>query len=195
MECNIILSALPILRVCCFVGRDHRIVLLADCQQLVFGHDVLARRFHVVLMDTRLDDGINRTGFLTEATINTFKQIDVVARCATRTVVTDTGLDCDSQCRTYGLAKLTGDASLFAVRVTTQSMQPTEARRLWRLLFRVFQRNALSKPVALRDRQAFEQLPQSERLDVADYLIHRLIRPCLPMDLPGTTPSHLRRQS
>ena len=68
------------------VGGDHRLVALADGEQLVLGHDVLAAILHVVLVDARLDDGIHRAGLLAEAAVDALEQVDVVARGAARAV-------------------------------------------------------------------------------------------------------------
>src|SRR5580658_3501334 len=64
------------------IGGDHALITLADREQLVLAHDVLAAILHVVLVQSRLDDGIDRAGFLTETAINALEQIDVVARGA-----------------------------------------------------------------------------------------------------------------
>ena len=61
-------------------------VALADREQLVLGHDVLAAILHVVLVDVRLDDRVDRAGFLAEAAVDALEQVDVVARRAARAV-------------------------------------------------------------------------------------------------------------
>ena len=48
------------------VGRDHGFIALADSEQLVLVHDVVAAIFHVIFMQARLDDGIDRAGLLAE---------------------------------------------------------------------------------------------------------------------------------
>src|SRR6185503_19337866 len=110
---------------------------VADGEQLVLRHDVLAARFHVVFVDARLDDRVDGASFLAEAAVNALEEINVVARGAARAIVTDVALDRDRERRTHGLAELAGDAALLAVRVTAQRVQTAEARRLRRLLLGV----------------------------------------------------------
>src|SRR5918993_3155987 len=93
--------ALAIARVGGLARRDHRFVALADREQLVLGHDVLAAVLHVVLMDARLHDRIHGAGFFAEAAVDALEQVDVVARRATRAVRRDVGLDRDRERRTY----------------------------------------------------------------------------------------------
>src|SRR5688572_25501064 len=116
-----------------FVGGDHGFVAVADGQQLVFGHDVLAAVLHVVLMDAGFDDRIDRAGFFAKAAIDALKQIDIVARRASRAVRGDIRLDGNGQRGTNGFAQLARDATLLAVRIATLRMQTAIARRLWGL--------------------------------------------------------------
>src|SRR5688572_12834869 len=132
---------LPVAGIGRLVGGDHRLVLLADGEELVLGHDVLAAVLHVVLVDPRLDDGVHRAGLLAEAAVDALEQVDVVARRAPRAVRADVGLDRDGKRRAHRLAKLAGDAALLAVRVAPQRVQSPEARRLGRLLLRVVERD------------------------------------------------------
>src|SRR6478736_4533138 len=120
---------------------------------------------HVVLVDTRLDDGIDRAGFLAEAAVDALEEVDVVTRRATRAVVGDVRLDGDGERWTHGLAQLAGDAALFAVRITTQRMQAAETRRLRGLLFRVVHRELAGPQLLPGDPEAAEQLPQGECLE------------------------------
>src|SRR5687767_9156816 len=113
-------------------------------------------------MDARLDDGIHRAGFLAEAAVDALEQVDVVARGAARAVVGDVGLDGDGQRRAYRLAQLAGDAAFFAVRITAQRVQATEARRLRGLLFRVVHGELAGEELLERDLEAAEQLPECE---------------------------------
>src|SRR6188472_2649806 len=106
-----------ITRVGRFIGSDHGLVALTYGKQLVLGHDVLALIFHVVLMDSRLDDRIHWAGLFAETTENALEQIDVVASRAARPVGRDIRLDRDSECRAHGFAQLAGDATLLPVRI------------------------------------------------------------------------------
>ena len=110
-------------------------------------------------VDVGFHDGIHRAGFFAEAAIDTFEEIDVVARRASCPIIANVRLDRNSESRAYGLAEFAGDAALLPVRIAAQGMQATEAMRLRRLLFRVRQGDALAKEIARRYGQAFEQLP------------------------------------
>src|ERR1700736_5291363 len=79
-------SALSVRRVGRFIGCNHGFVALANGQQLVLAHDVLAAMLHVVLVDTGEHDRIHRTRFLAEAAVNAFEQIDVIAARPPRAV-------------------------------------------------------------------------------------------------------------
>src|SRR5262245_25385665 len=158
-------SASTVRRVGGLVGRDQRVVALAHGEQLVLGHDVFAAMLHVVLVDARFDDGIHRAGFLTKAAVDALEQVDVIARGAPRAVVGHVRLDGDGQRRAHRLAQLAGDAALFAIRIAAQRVQPAEARRLWRLLFRVVHRELRLEEFADGDAEPLEQLPQRECLD------------------------------
>ena len=154
------------------VGRDHRIVLVPNGQKLVLGHDVFPRLLHVILMDSRFDDGVDRTGFLAKTAINALEQVDVVARRAPRAVVAGIGFDRYRQRRTHGLAKLARNAALFTVRIAAQGVQAAEAMRLRRLFLRVLERHALAEKAAQGDVQTAEQFPQRQGLDDADDSTH-----------------------
>src|SRR6185295_10367000 len=116
------------------VGRDHGLELVPHGEQLVLGHDVLAAALHVIGVMARLDDSVDRTGFLAESTVDALEEVDVVARRASRAIVAAIRLDRDRERRTHSLAQLAGDAALLAVRVAAQGVQAAEARRLRRLL-------------------------------------------------------------
>jgi len=74
------------------------------------------------------DNRIHRAGFLTEAAIDAFCHIDIVARGAAAAVIARFSIDCDRLCRADGFAQLTGNATLFAIGVAAQRMLATEAR-------------------------------------------------------------------
>src|SRR5688500_9292519 len=83
------LQLLPVPGIGSFVRCDHGFVALADREQLVFRHDVLAAILHVVLVDARLDDRIDGACLFAEAAENALEQIDVVTRRAARAVGRD----------------------------------------------------------------------------------------------------------
>ena len=105
---------------------------------------------HVVLVDPRLDNGVDRAGFFAKAAVNTFEQVNVVARRAPGAVFALVGLDGDRQRRANGLAQLAGNAALLAVRVAAQRVQTTKTRRLRRFLFRVHDRERRAEKMAHR---------------------------------------------
>src|SRR5215207_3283272 len=122
--------ALPESRVGGLVGRDHCFVAVADREQPVLGHDVLAAILHVVFVDPGFDDGIHRACLFAEAAVDALEQVDVVARRAARAVGCGVGLDRDRKRGADRLAELAGYASFLAVRITPQRVQPAEARGL-----------------------------------------------------------------
>src|SRR5690349_2152099 len=120
---------------------------------------------HVVLVDAGLDDGVHRAGFFAEAAVDALEEVDVVTRRAARAVVGNIRFDGDGERGAHGLAQLAGDAAFFAVRVATQRMQPTEARRLRGLLFRVVHRELARPQLLPGNPKATEQLPQGKCLE------------------------------
>src|SRR5499427_8544981 len=108
------------------VRGDHGLVALADREQLVLAHDVLTALFHVVLVNAREHDGIDRAGFLAEAAVDALEEIDVVACGAPRAIGRYVRIDGDAHRRAHRLAQLAGDAALLAVRIAAQCMQPAE---------------------------------------------------------------------
>src|SRR5207249_759727 len=79
-----------------------------------------------------------------------------------RAVGTLLRLDDDRERGADGLAKLAGDAALLAVRIAAQRVQATEARRRWRLFFRVPDRDLAREHVAPGQREPLEQLLQEQ---------------------------------
>ena len=77
-------------------------------QKLILAHDVLAAGFHVVLVYTRLDDGVYRARFLAEAAVNAFKQVDVIAGRPPGAVFVHIGLDGNRERWAHGFAQLAG---------------------------------------------------------------------------------------
>src|SRR6185295_6219506 len=153
-------SPLTIGRVGGLVGVDQRVVAFTHCKQLVLAHDVLAAVLHVVLVDARQHDGVHRAGFLAEAAVDAFEEVDVVTRGAARAVLRNVRVDGDAHRRAYRLAQLAGDAAFFAVRITAQRVQPAEARRLRGLLFRVVHRELRTEECADGHAEALEELPE-----------------------------------
>src|SRR6516162_10886573 len=96
---------------------------------------------HVVLVDAREHDGIDRAGLLAEPAVDALEEVDVVAGRAARAIDGDIGLDGDAHRRADGLAQLAGDAALLAVRIAAQGVQAAEARGLWSLLLRIVERH------------------------------------------------------
>src|SRR5271155_852705 len=106
------------------IGRNHGLVTIADPEQLVLAHDVLAPVLHVVLVQTGLDDRVHRTRLLAETAIDALEQIDVVSGGSASAVVADAGFDGDGERRAHRLAEFARDAALLAVRISAQRVQP-----------------------------------------------------------------------
>src|SRR5690606_34423709 len=159
---------LSIRRVRRLVRGDHRLVLVADREELVLRHDVLAAALHVVLVDARLDDRIDRARLLAESAVDALEEVDVVADRAARAVRTYPGLDRDRLCGTDRLAQLARDAALLPVRVAAKRVQPAEPRRLRRLLLRIEHRRLAREQVLERETKPVEELRHQECL----YRIH-----------------------
>ena len=97
---------LPVLRVGRFIRGNHGFILVANGEQLVFGHYVLAGCFHVILVDARLDDCIDRTGFLAKTTVDALEQVDVVASRPASSIFTDVRFNGYGERRAYRLAQV-----------------------------------------------------------------------------------------
>src|SRR6185437_6397893 len=147
-----------------FVGGDHGLVALADREQLVLAHDVLAAVLHVVFVDAGEHDGVHRTGLFAEAAVDALEEVDVVARGTPGAVLGDVRVDRDADSRTDRLAQLAGDAALLAVAVAPQRVQPAEARRLRSLLLRIVERVLAREEGACRDRESLDELRHEECL-------------------------------
>src|SRR5687768_16089411 len=118
------------------VAGDALLVAIAHREQHGLGVVEIPPLLAVVLEDARLDDRVHRAGLLAEAAENALHQVDVVARGAARAIFSLFAFNVDGQRRADGLAKLAGDAALFAVRVAPQRVQAAEARAHRRLLLR-----------------------------------------------------------
>src|SRR5512139_1120372 len=114
--------------------RDLVLVPVADGEQHFLGEIEVAALLAVVLENARLDDRIDRAGLLAETAEDALGEVDVVACGAARAVAALGRLDGDRERRAHRFAQLAADASLLAVRVTTQSVQAAEPRALRCLL-------------------------------------------------------------
>src|SRR5258705_13934270 len=123
-----IMPASPIGRVGRQAGGDLGFPAVAVREQLFLVVEELLAGLRGKLEVRALDDGIDRTGLLTEAAIDAFGHVDVVARGAPAAVGARLGLDRDGERRADGLAQLAGDAALLAVGITAQRMLAPEAR-------------------------------------------------------------------
>lgn len=77
----------------------------------------------------RLDDGVDRAGFLAKSAVDALSHVDIVASCSPRAIGALLGLDCDSLCRTNSLAQLAGNAPFLARGVPAKSVLATETGR------------------------------------------------------------------
>ena len=115
--------ALPILCVCGFVRGDHRVILVTNREQLVFGHDVFARRFHMVLVDARFDDGVDRARFFAKTAIDAFEKIDdILSRGKLPIVVGGTGLYLNALMYEMDFSEAVGDPE-FREEMRKQAME------------------------------------------------------------------------
>src|SRR5690606_39198703 len=108
---------LPVFRILRAILRDFGFIAVADRQQHFLREIQIAPLFAVILVDVRLDDGVDRAAFLTEAAENALGQIDVVAGGAARAVCTRLRLDRDGHRRADCLAQFASDAPLFPVGI------------------------------------------------------------------------------
>src|SRR5436190_7276507 len=116
------------------VPGDLFFVAVAYREQHRFRVVQVAAVLAVILDDPRLDDRVDRAGFLAEAAENAFHEVDVVARRAPRAVLALFRFDVDGERRADRLAQLARNAALLAVRVAAQRVQPAETRAHRRLL-------------------------------------------------------------
>src|SRR4029077_8700271 len=102
------------------VAGDLLLVAIAHREQHGLGVVEIPPLLAVVLEDPRLDDGVDRAGFLAEAAEDALHEVDVVARGAAGAVVPLFRLDMDGERGAHRLAQLARDAALFPVRVAAQ---------------------------------------------------------------------------
>jgi hypothetical protein len=133
----------------------------------LFVYHEIAALFAVIFEEARLDDGVDRAGFLTETAVDALREIDVVAGGAPRAVVALLRLDGDGHGRAYRLAELAGDAAFFAVRVTAQGMVAAEAGRQGGFLLGILDRDLAVEEPATGEAQALEELGEQEALEVS----------------------------
>src|SRR5689334_23313045 len=120
--------ALAVGRVGGAVLRNLLLVAVADREKHLLGVVEVAALLAVILEDARLDDGVDRAGFLAQPAEDALGEVDVVARGAARSVGALLGLDGDRERGAHRLAQLARDAALLAVRVAAQRVQAAEAR-------------------------------------------------------------------
>ncbi len=80
----------------------------------------------MVFKDVGFDDGVHWAAFFAKAAEDALGQINVVACGATAAVSTLVRFDGDGHRRAHGFAQFASNATLFAVFVTTQSVQATK---------------------------------------------------------------------
>jgi hypothetical protein len=66
---------------------------------------------------------IDRTRLFTEATVDTLKQINIVSRRPSSTVLSFFRLDGDGHCRANRFAKFASNAAFLSVRIPSKRMQ------------------------------------------------------------------------
>src|SRR5690606_12246705 len=137
--------------------------------------------FEVILQDVGFNNGIHRTGLLAESAINALEQINVITRSTPCAILTLCGFNGDGQRRAHGLAQFAGNAAFFAVGVTAQRMQATEAVRLRGFFFRIVDGELRLEEIFDGYTQAAEQFQQHQASEISRYGIHaqapRVTRP------------------
>ena len=140
------------------VAGDFRLPAITVRQEFVLVVIELLTGFRGELEIRSLDDGIHGAGFLTEAAIDAFRHVDIVARRAAAAVIARLGLDGDGLRRAHGLAQLAGNAALLAVRIAAQRMLAPEARRQAALLIGIVDGDLRLEEVLQRQEQALAKL-------------------------------------
>src|SRR5690625_2484712 len=138
----------------------------------------------MMFMNVSLDDRIHRAALFAKATENTFCQIDVIACSTACTILTLMRLDGNCHCRTFRLTKLTGNATLFTIRITTQGMQPTESWRRRCFFYRVIQSDFSAEKIASCQAYAFAHLCEQLTAKKIFNCFHSCPRALLP-NVPG----------
>src|SRR5581483_5070246 len=135
------------------IGEQFRLVIVEFLARL-------GREFEV----RPLDDGIDRARLLAQPAVDALHHVDVVAHGAAGAVVAArTGLDGDRLRRTDRLAKLAGDAALFAIGIAAQRMLAAKARRDGPLLEGIIQRRLRLEEITHGEEERRYEFGQQER--------------------------------
>lgn len=124
------------------VVRQRALPLVAVCKKLLFVIQQFLSCLCGKLKVGPFHDGIDGARLLAEATVDTFRHIDVIPCCLARVVRTRRDLDRDCLRGAHRLAQLAGNAALFARWVAPERVLAAETRRNWVLLKGVVERNA-----------------------------------------------------
>lgn len=119
------------------VGGDFGFPAVTVAEKLLLIVEELFARTGSELKVGSLNDGIDRTGFLTESTVDTLGHVNIITGGAATSISAGFGLDGNGLSGADSLAQLTGDTTLLSTGVSTQSMLSTETGRQRSLLERV----------------------------------------------------------
>jgi 5'(3')-deoxyribonucleotidase len=151
-----------VLRVCCFLLCDFGLIAITDRQEHLFGEIQVTTFLTVVLKNLCLHNRVHGTTFFTESTKNALCEINVVARCAPRTIVSDSGLNRDGHGGTNRFAQLASNATLFSVFIATQSVKTPEPWAQGRALLWELYGDFSRKHVLACERKPLKEFKQHE---------------------------------
>jgi hypothetical protein len=114
--------SLPVHRFVTEVIRQFWLPPIPIGQQFLLVVQQLFVRLSRILKIGSLYDGINRTSFLTKATVYALCHIDVVPCCSSRAVFSFFCLDSNRLSWTNSFAQFASDTSFFTSRISTQGM-------------------------------------------------------------------------
>ena len=133
---------------------------VANPKQIFLADSSRGARLKKVFMQVRQHDGIDGTRLLTIAAVDTFKEINIVSRGATRAVITLLGLYRDRQRWADGFAQFTGNTPFFSIGITPQRMQSTEPWGFGGLFLGILNRELLPEEVTPGYREPAKQFRQ-----------------------------------
>jgi hypothetical protein len=111
-----------------------------------------------------LDNGIDRAGFLTEAAVDAFDHVDIVAGGAAGAIVAARpGFNRDGLGGADRLAELAGDTALLAVWIAPLGVFAALSRRLRILLVRIIERRLRLEEIAHRQNESADEFGQENR--------------------------------
>src|SRR5690349_18088597 len=152
--------SLPIRRIKFEVFGDLAFPAVPVQQQSFLVEVELLARFGGEFEIRALDDRVNRTGFLAETAIDALHHVDVVARRTSAAVFARFRFDGDRLRGTNGLAKLAGNAALFAVGIAAQRVLAAKPRTERAFLKGIVERGLPLEEIARGQSEGLDELPE-----------------------------------